>query len=255
MYKIIDTHCHIDMGEFDKDRAEVIDRSKKGGVKAIIVPAVVEEDFKKEQELAQKFDLIYHLVGVHPHEAKTITPDTYDTAIDYLKNKKCKGIGEIGLDYYYDNSPRDIQKEVFASFVDIAIEHNKPASIHCREAENDLIDILTPRKDLKGVIHCFSGDEKLLKFGLDRGLYFGIGGVLTFKNSQLKNVIKQIPAEQIVFETDAPYLAPVPKRGKRNEPLYIAFVIEKMAEILNTEAQKIADTAFENSKRIFALDV
>ncbi|WP_022671008.1 TatD family hydrolase [Hippea alviniae] len=254
MYKIIDTHCHIDMEQFDKDRDEVIKRSSENGVKAILVPATVVEDFEKEKELSEKYEPIYYMVGIHPHDAKTTNQKTYDEAVKHLNNEKCVGVGEIGLDYYYEHSPKDIQRDVFANFVELAIEKNYPVSIHCRDADDDLVDILISRKDVKGVIHCFSGSEKLLKLGLDLGLYFGIGGVLTFKNSHLKDVIKDVPLEFVVFETDAPFLAPVPKRGKRNEPLYIAYVIEKMAEILDLDAEKIAEIGFENAKRVFSLE-
>ncbi len=255
MYKIIDTHCHIDMEQFDEDRDEVIKRSSENGVKAILVPATVVEDFEKERQLSEKYEIIYYMVGIHPHDAKTANTSVYDEAIKHLKNKKCVGVGEIGLDYYYEHSPRDIQKDVFANFIDLAIENNYPVSIHCRDADDDLVDILISRKGVKGAIHCFSGSEKLLKLGLDLGLYFGIGGVLTFKNSHLKDVIKDVPLEFVIFETDAPFLAPVPKRGKRNEPLYIAYVIDKMAEILNIDAEKIAEIGFENAKQLFSLKV
>ena len=254
MYDIVDTHCHLDMEEFDKDREDVIKRSRENGVKAIIMPSTVKEDFEKEKSLCDKYDLLFYMVGVHPHEAKTANGEVFDLVQGHLKNEKCVGIGEIGLDYHYDLSPRNKQRDVFSDFLDMAIENNVPVSIHCRDADNDMVDILSSKKGLKGVIHCFSGSEKLLKVGLDLGLYFGIGGVLTFKNSILKDVIKDVPIEFVVFETDAPYLAPVPKRGKRNEPIYIGYVIEKMAEMLNRNPQEISKIAFENSKRVFSLD-
>ncbi len=254
MYEIVDTHCHLDMEEFDKDREDVIKRSRENGVKAIIMPSTVKEDFENERFLCDGHDLLFYMVGVHPHEAKTANGEVFDLAQKHLKKEKCVGIGEIGLDYHYDLSPRNKQRDVFSDFLDIAIENNVPISIHCRDADNDMVDILSFKKGLKGVIHCFSGSEKLLKVGLDLGLYFGIGGVLTFKNSILKDVIKDVPIEFVVFETDAPYLAPVPKRGKRNEPIYIKYVIEKMAEMLNKNPQEISKIAFENSKRVFSLD-
>ena len=254
MYEIIDTHCHLDMKEFDNDRDEVIKRSREDGVKAIIIPSTVEEDFENEKSLCDRYDLLFYMVGIHPHDAKTANGETFDLAQEHLKNEKCVGVGEIGLDYHYDLSPRNKQRNVFSDFLDMAIESDVPVSIHCRDADDDMVEILRSKKELKGVIHCFSGSEKLLKIGLDLGLYFGIGGVLTFKNSALKEVIKDVPLELVVFETDAPYLAPVPKRGKRNEPIYIKYVIEKMAEILNREPHGISKIAFENSKRVFSLD-
>ena len=254
MYEIIDTHCHLDMKEFDDDRDEVIKRSRENGVRAIIMPSTMKEDFENEKSLCDEYDLLFYMVGIHPHDAKTADGEAYDLAKKHLKNRKCVGVGEIGLDYHYDLSPRDKQRDVFSDFLDIAIKNSVPVSIHCRDADNDMVDILRSKKDLKGVIHCFSGSEKLLEVGLDLGLYFGIGGTLTFKNSVLKETIRDMPLDFVVFETDAPYLAPVPKRGKRNEPVFIKYVIEKMAEISGENPHKISKKVFENSKNVFSLD-
>ena len=254
MYKIIDTHCHLDMEEFDRDRDEVIKRSLEGGVEAIVIPSTKKSDYDRERELSKEYPIIFYMVGVHPHDAKTADKESYELALEHLKNERCVGVGEIGLDYYYNHSPKDVQKEVFANFLDIAKEYDVPVSIHCREAEDDLVDILMSKKGVRGVIHCFTGSERLLEAGLELGLFFGIGGVLTFKNSRLKDVIHKVPLEFVVFETDAPYLAPVPKRGKRNEPLYIRYVIEKMAELLDEDREKIAEAGYNNAKSVFSLD-
>ncbi len=242
------------MEEFDSDRDDVIKRSIEGGVESVIMPSTVEEDYEKELSLCRQFDgFLYFFAGIHPHDAKTCTNDTYDKAVGLLNNKYCKGIGEIGLDYYYEHSERDVQKDVFSNFLDIAIEYGLPVSIHSREAADDMVDILKTKKGLKGVIHCFSGESKLLDVGLELGLYFGIGGVLTFKNSLLRKNAYMIPLEFTVFETDAPYLAPVPKRGKRNEPLYINYVIDLLSELTGKDKAHIADIAYNNSKTIFSL--
>jgi len=250
---IIDTHCHLDMEEFNNDIDDVIERSAKAGIRAIVMASTKAKDFDRQKTLSYKYEILYYLVGIHPHDAKTRDAGVYDNAISHLKNRKCKGIGEIGLDYYYNHSEHNIQKEVFSNFLDIAVQYKKPVSIHSRESTDDLVDILKTKKGLIGVIHCFSGDEKLLKIGLDKGLYFGIGGVLTFKNSQLANIINRVPLESIVFETDAPYLTPVPFRGKRNEPSHIPYVIKKFSEITGKDTELIAQYAFENSKRVFSL--
>ncbi len=250
--KIIDTHCHLDMEEFDSDREEVIERSIEGGVENIIIPSTRQEDFSKERQLCEEHSsILRYLVGVHPHEAKTCNNDTYDKATEELKHPLCVGIGEIGLDYYYEHSVKDIQKEVFSNFLDIAIENGVPVSIHSREAADDMADILLSKKGLNGVIHCFSGEEKLLDVGLKLGLYFGIGGVLTFKKSLLRQTIEQVPIEFIVFETDAPYLAPVPKRGKRNEPLYIKYVAKELANLTQKEEPFLFERTYYNAKSIF----
>jgi TatD DNase family protein len=252
--KIIDTHCHLDMEEFDSDRDDVIERSKNGGVLRVIIPSTKEDDFEKERLLCeQNREFLCYLVGVHPHDAKTCTSSTYDIAKHHLNNELCKGIGEIGLDYYYEHSPKNIQKEVFNNFLDLALELNLPVSIHSRESTDDMVDILKTKKGLKGVIHCFSGEDKLLKIGLNLGLYFGIGGVVTFKKSLLRQNIDKVPQEFIVFETDAPYLAPVPKRGKRNEPLYIKYVIDEICALTDLDKDEIAELAYMNSKAIFGI--
>ncbi len=252
--KIIDTHCHLDMEEFDNDREDVIKRSKDGGIKAVIMPSTTEEDYDKEKSLCDEYNgFLFYFVGIHPHDAKTCTHSTYDTAINHLDNKSCVGIGEIGLDYYYEHSPKNIQKDVFNNFLDIAIEKDLPVSIHSRDATNDMVDILKTKKSLKGVIHCFSGEDELLKVGLELGLFFGIGGVVTFKKSLLRKNIKNVPIEYMVLETDAPYLAPVPKRGKRNEPLYIDYVLNNIAELTNNDKEKIASVAYNNSKALFGI--
>ncbi len=251
--KIIDTHCHLNMAEFDKDREEIIKNSVENGVEFIIMPSTELKDFNEEQTLCKKYSVLRYLVGIHPHEAKECSNSDYDAAYEHLKDENCKGIGEIGLDYYYEHSEKKTQKEVFNNFLDIAIEKNVPVSIHSRESTEDMIDILKTKKGLKGVIHCFSGEEKLLKTGLDMGLYFGIGGVLTFKKSLLRQNINIVPIERIVFETDAPYLAPHPKRGKRNEPLYINYVIEEMSSLTKQSKDILAKSAFKNSMEIFSL--
>ncbi len=252
LIRIIDTHCHLDMEEFDKDREDVIERSKAHGVEAIIIPATRDDEFERDRKLCDKHKgFLYYMVGVHPHEAKTCTQQSYEMMEEHLKNPLCVGIGEIGLDYHYDFSPRDTQREVFANMLDLASQIGKPVSIHSRESTEDMVDMLKSHKDIKGVIHCFSGEEKLLKTGLELGLFFGIGGVVTFKNSLLRKNINELPLERIVLETDAPYLAPVPKRGKRNEPMYIHYVIDTLSELKMEKKDKIAEIAYNNSRQIF----
>ena len=253
--EIIDTHCHLDMEEFDNDRKDVIKHSKEGGVVNIIIPSTIKEDFLKEKSLCEEYaGYLYYLVGVHPHEAKMCTNEAYDEALKHLSGLSCSGIGEIGLDYYYEHSERKIQKEVFNNFLDMALDNNAPVSIHSRDAADDTADILSSKKGLKGVIHCFSGEEKLLKVGLDLGLYFGIGGVVTFKNSLLRKNIKQVPIEFMVFETDAPYLAPKPKRGKRNEPLYIKYTAKELSELLGMDEEYLFNKTYTNAKTVFGID-
>ncbi len=250
-FSIIDTHCHINMPEFDSDRDEVLDRCRREGVKAVIVASTVGREFQGLMEMSEQYELLYYMVGVHPHEAKSASQFDYYLAETHLEKERCCGVGEIGLDYHYGFSPRNIQRDVFSNFLDIALSYNVPVSIHSREATADTVDILQSKTGLRGVIHCFSGDMVLFKLALDIGLYFGIGGVLTFKNSALRKVIRGIPLDRIVVETDAPYLAPVPVRGKRNEPVFLKYIIAELSELLGIPSVELCDKIYENTLKLF----
>ena len=253
---IIDTHCHLDDDRYIDDIEEVIKNSKSGGVEKIIIPSADPKTLKRAIKLSQEFEDIYFAVGVHPYHA-----DEFD--LDVLKkevsNPKCVAIGECGLDYYRlpkDESEvqeyKELQKKVFIAQILLAKEVKKPLIVHIRDSSADSLEILEKYAGEEGgVLHCYNADHQLLKLA-NKNFYFGIGGVLTFKNAKkLVEVYPQIPQDRLVAETDAPYLTPTPHRGKRNEPLYTKFVIEKMAELSEISIEEMESITTQNSIRLF----
>ena len=250
---IIDTHTHLDNVKFAKDIGEVIKRAKEAGVKKFIIPAASPKDLPKAIELAEKYEEIYFAVGVHPID---IVHFEYDYLLNHIKHPKCVAVGEIGLDYYHSKDTKDYQIELFQEQLDIAIEYNKPVIIHIREASKDSLEILEryikEYPNLKGVLHCYNADEQLLK--LKDNFYYGIGGVITFKNAKkLLEVFPKIPKNRVIIETDSPYLTPHPHRGERNEPLYTTFVRDKIAELWSITKEEVENITTNNTKELFKI--
>ncbi len=249
---MIDTHSHIDMLE---NPEQAVETAAALGVEAIILPCAYPKDIDKIFDLTQKFENVYGLLGVHPSEAK----DWEDTLIEkiklYAQNPKIKGIGEIGLDYYWDKSFNDIQKEVFIKQIELANELNLPICVHDRDAHKDTFDILkSHNKTSKVVMHCFSGSVEFAKECVKEGWYLALGGVVTFKNAvKTKEVAKEIPLENLLIETDAPYLTPVPHRGKENRPEYVRFVAEEIAKIREVSFEEIDKITTRNAKKVYNL--
>ena len=258
--RIFDTHAHYSDKRFDDDREEVISRLRSCGVELVSDVACDLRSVEKTFELVDKYDLIYGVVGMHPHYVSDMSFELLDELGKHLAHPKMRAIGEIGLDYYYDFSPREAQKEWFDAQLSLAAELGKPVVLHVRDAMGDSIDILRSHKQelLKngGVMHCFSGSAESAKECLDMGLYIGFGGSLTFKNNR-KGVetAAMVPSDRFVFETDCPYLAPVPHRGERNDSTLIPLVAEKFAEIRGVGAEEACLAAFENGCRLFGIEV
>lgn len=254
---LIDTHCHIDFKDFDSDRDEVIDRARNAGVAKIINVGSSVEGSLRAVELSRKYDMVYATLGVHPHEAKTVT----DKVIEDFRaiagaNGKVVAVGEVGLDYFRNLSPKDAQIAVFKRFIGLALDINKPLIFHCREAKDDLLAILRKEKrsGYRGVIHCFSEDTDFLKECLDLGLFVSFTCNLTFKNAKaLREVAKEVPAERLLLETDAPFLAPQEFRGKRNEPAYLKYLIGEWSKILGLSGEDIARITTHNANSFFGL--
>lgn len=259
---IVDTHCHLDDDQFDDDLDEVILRAREKGIVNIIIPGADIKDISKARDISYAYDDVYFAAGVHPYHA-----DDFDLAYleEMANDKRCIAIGECGLDYYKIKehfstqeeilSNKELQKKIFKSQIDLAIKLKKPIIIHAREANEDIYDILkfSANKLVGGVLHCYNASKLLLELK-DCGFYFGIGGVITFKNANnLVQIINSIPLDRLLIETDAPYLAPVPHRGKRNEPSYTRLVVEKISEILNLDVNKIEDITTSNAKRLFGI--
>ncbi|MSN96011.1 TatD family deoxyribonuclease [Campylobacter sp. FMV-PI01] len=259
---IVDTHCHLDDQSFDIDLSEVIKKAKQNGVEKIIIPGANMSDLEKAKEISHKFDGIYFSVGVHPYYA-----DDFDlTSLrEFAKDEKCVAVGECGLDYFKIKEKflddelvlknKNLQKRVFLDQIFLAKELKKPLIVHIRDANSDSFEILKSNaKDLVGgVLHCYNASELLLDLK-DFGFYFGIGGVLTFKNAKnLVEILPKIPLDKLLIETDAPYLAPTPHRGRRNEPLYTNLVVEKICEILNLTKEEVEDITTKNAKQLFKI--
>jgi len=250
--RLIDSHAHLDDRAFAKDRAAVIARCFEASIGVITIGA----DLRSSREavrLAERHRGIWATVGVHPHDAKTLTADALGELEELAK--RAVAIGEIGLDYYRDLSPRDVQRKVFAGQLDMASRLKLPIAIHNRESTDDLLAILREAgTSHRGVIHSFLGDRALAETFLSLGFHLGIGGPITFpKNGALREAVRSIPPDRILLETDCPYLTPVPYRGRRNEPAYVHYVAEAIAEIKGIAAEDVAHRTTENTERLFGL--
>lgn len=252
---LIDSHVHLNHEKFDLDREYIIKNLEKNGIELVVNIGADLESSIQSVDLAKKYSNIYAVVGVHPHSAKDVTGETLEAIRALTRREKVVAIGEIGLDYHYDYSPRDIQRQVFIDQIKLAKELDMPIVVHSREADEDTLAILKEEgQDLRGIIHCFSSDRRMLEEYLALGFYIAIGGPVTFKKTdELKEVAKIVPLEKLIVETDAPYLAPHPYRGKRNEPI---FVRETAAVIANLKGILLDDLALEtnkNTKEIFGI--
>jgi len=256
---IIDTHIHLDDKRYKDDLDEVIKRAKEGGVKKFIIPGADIKTLPKAVEIAQRYEDVYFAVGIHPYDKEQYSDGVFD---EYINHPKCIAVGECGLDYYRlegsdeeKQKEKEIQKEVFIAQIELAKKHNKPLIVHIREASNDSKEILKnyDAKKVGGVLHCFNASEILLDLA-DDGFYFGIGGVVTFKNAKkLVEILPKIPKERLIIETDGPYLTPEPYRGKRNEPVYTTYVAKKIAEILGMNYDEVCELTTNNAKRLFRI--
>ena len=252
---LIDSHAHLDDEKFDEDREEVISSLKNNGVEFVINPASDLESSKNAVRLANKYENIYACIGNHPHEAKLYNDEVEDEYIELSKNKKVVAIGEIGLDYHYDNSPRDIQRDVFIRQIELAKKLNLPIVIHSRDAVGDTLEILEEYgKDMKVMIHAYSESVEVLRNYLKLGFYISIGGVVTFKNARkVKESVIELPLDRLLIETDSPYLTPEPYRGKRNEPKYTKYVAMKLSELMEINVEKIIEASNMNAKKFFGI--
>lgn len=255
---IVDTHAHLDMEEYDGDRAEVIQRARDNGVDYILNIGCDLRSSLRSVELTEEYDFIYATAGVHPHDAKDINGTTYGELRKLLAHPKTLALGEIGLDYYKNFSPRDVQRQHFQKQVELARELRKPIVVHCRDANDDIAAILSkyyPNNDgPSGIFHCFSGDEELARKALDMGFYISFAGTVTFKKAEaLREVVKIVPGHRLFLETDCPYLAPTPHRGKRNEPSYVNLTAERIAEIRGLTVEDVRRSTSQNFHDLFGV--
>ncbi len=251
---MIDTHCHLEMEPFDVDREDVIKRAQEAGLEAIITIGSDFEGNRGGVALAEKYDSVFAAVGMHPHDAKNLTQAAFDQIKIWSAHRKVVAIGEIGLDYHYDHSPREVQRAAFRQQLDFAIETGLPVCVHSREAKEDTLQILKDSGIRQGVMHCFSGDRDMAEEVLAMGFHISIAGPVTFKKaSQLREAAKIIPDERLLVETDAPYLAPEPYRGKRNEPAFVVHTARLLAELRGVSAEDIDRITTTNAKRLFKI--
>ncbi|HHX23895.1 MAG: TatD family hydrolase [Tepidanaerobacteraceae bacterium] len=250
---LADVHAHLDDKAFDDDRQEVLKNIKEAGITVINAGS----DIKSSEfslRLAQENDFIYACVGVHPHEAQKVKKDYINQLEKLANNPKVLGIGEIGLDYYYDFSDRKIQKRVFSEQIDLAKSLDLPVVIHDRDAHKDTLDILKDLRPLKGLMHCYSGSFEMAQELIKLGFYFSFGGVITFKNAKKpKEVVSKLPLDRILLETDCPYLSPEPFRGKRNDPTRIPVIAKALAGLKELSLDKVVETTNENLSKLFRL--
>jgi TatD DNase family protein len=253
---LIDTHAHLEMREFNDDRDDVIRRAREAGVDYIITIGTTVESSRDAVMLADKYDFIYAAIGIHPHEVKDILHPAYDIIRHFAKHKKVVAYGEIGLDYHYEYSPRADQKRKFRDMLREARELDLPVIIHDREAHEDTLQILSEEwsPDLGGVMHCFSGDAAMAKKVIDMGFSISIAGPVTFPKAEaLREAVRQIPIEHLLIETDAPYLAPQPFRGKRNEPAFVRHTAEMIAQVKGLSFDDVARITSFNAMQLFGM--
>ncbi|MBK1811676.1 TatD family hydrolase [Clostridium sp. YIM B02505] len=254
-FNIFDTHAHYDDKSFDDDREKVIADIKNNGVIGVLNCGSSLYGAEMSVKLSEQYDIFYAAVGIHPENANEFNEGSFEKIKELAKNKKVKAIGEIGLDYYWEeNPPREVQKSVFRAHMKLAEELGLPVVIHDREAHGDTLEIMKEFTNVKGIVHCFSGSVEFAKECLKLGYYIGFTGVVTFKNAKkILEVANEVPLDRMLVETDCPYMAPVPFRGKRNQSDYIRYIVEKLSEIKGLEPKEINDQFIKNIKQLLKL--
>ncbi|MBV9746354.1 MAG: TatD family hydrolase [Acidobacteriia bacterium] len=251
--KLVDSHCHLDDKQFDSDREETVARARAAGVETMLAIGTGEgpPDLEAAIRLAEQFGFVYATVGVHPHDAAKTTEETFEHIRRLLHHPKVLAIGEIGLDYHYDFSPREVQRAAFERQLELAAQAKLPVVIHTREAWDDTISILRAASPDSGIMHCFTGDADQARQALDLGFHLAFGGVLTFPKAEIVREAARItPADRLLVETDCPYLAPVPMRGKRNEPAFLVETVRRLADVRGCRAEEIAAQTTRNFERL-----
>ncbi len=252
---IFDTHAHYDDEQFDVDREEILGAMAGSGVGTVVNVSSDVSSWDKIRRLIEKYTFIYGAAGVHPDAVGELDKEKFQRLENIIQEDKIVAVGEIGLDYYWDNESRELQKKWFILQLQMARKHGLPVIIHSREAAADTLEIMQEyAKGMKGVIHCFSYSKELAQEYVKMGFYLGIGGVVTFKNAKkLKDVVRQVPLESLVLETDCPYLAPVPNRGKRNSSLNLVYVAEEIAQLKEMAYEEVIRQTEENARELYQL--
>ncbi len=252
---LVDSHCHLDFDDFEGDTAEIIARARENGVNMILNAGNNLNELENQLALSEKYPFVYAAVGVHPHNAQEYPELTAEEIIAKTVHKKVIGIGETGLDYYYDYAPKDLQIKLLKEHIKASQETNLPIIIHNRDSDDDMMNVLGEayrQKPFPGVIHCFSSSEKFAEFALSIGFYLSASGMITFnKSAELRDIFAKVPLERLLVETDSPFLAPVPERGHRNEPSFVRYTAEKLAQIRDIPFEKLAQITSDNFCNLF----
>jgi len=249
---LVDSHCHLDFPDFAADREAIIARARLAGVETMLTISTRLDEFDGVRAIAEAHDAIWCSVGVHPHEAKDHAALVPHELVARAAHPKVVGIGETGLDFHYDLSPRDVQERVFRVHIEASRETGLPLIIHAREADRELARILDEERPPPGVMHCFSSGRALAEAALAVGFYISISGIVTFRNAEeLRAIVRDLPVDRLLVETDAPYLAPVPHRGKRNEPAFVAATAAAVAALKGLQAEELAEITSANFFRLF----
>jgi TatD DNase family protein len=255
--RLIDTHTHLYFQQYEGDLRHVLIRAEEAGVGHMITIGIDADTSRHSLELTESHSQIYAAAGIHPHDAVDIKEGDIEQISEMLDHPKVVAIGEVGLDFYRNISPPDLQKQIFKMFMEWSLERQLPMIIHTRQAEEDIITVLRDRckQGWKGVFHCFPGDADMAKTVLDMGFYISFTGNITFKNSKAAAVVETVPLDRLMVETDCPFLTPVPYRGKRNEPAYVSLVARKMAEIKGVAYESVVETTTKNAIDLFNLPI
>lgn len=254
---LFDTHVHLNAEQFNEDLEEVISRAKEAGVGKMVVVGFDRPTIERAMELVEHYDFLYASVGWHPVDAIDMTDEDLAWIEELSSHPKVVALGEMGLDYHWDKSPKDVQKEVFRKQIHLAKKVKLPIIIHNREATQDIVDILREEgaEEVGGIMHCFSGSPEIAQECVDMNFYISLGGPVTFKNAKKpKEVAEEIPLERLLIETDCPYLAPHPNRGKRNEPAYVKLVAEQIAELKGISLEEVERMTTENANKLFNIN-
>ncbi|MFP7295407.1 TatD family hydrolase [Bacillus safensis] len=254
---LFDTHAHLNAEQYNEDLEQVIERAKSEKVEKIVVVGFDRPTITRAMELIEEYDFIYAAIGWHPVDAIDMTDEDFAWIKDLSQHEKVVAIGEMGLDYYWDKSPKDVQKEVFRRQIALAKEVKLPIVIHNRDATEDVVTILKEEgaAEVGGIMHCFTGSLETAKACMEMNFYISFGGPVTFKNAKKpKEVVKEIPSDKLLIETDCPYLTPVPFRGKRNEPSYVKYIAEQIAELREISFEELAELTTKNAKKVFRIN-
>ena len=249
-----DSHCHLTDSAFEPDRGDAIARALAAGVTGMVTICSDADGIPAVVELCRAHPQIWGTAGVHPHEARHGSPEALARVRDALTSEpRLRAVGECGLDYHYDHSPRETQRAVFRAQLELAAELDRPVVVHCREAEADVAHLIREHRGVRGVLHCFSGGSELLGVGLDAGWYVSFAGVVSFKRFDGQELLRAVPRDRLLVETDSPYLAPVPYRGKRNEPAYVARVAAAVAQLRDEPVEEVASYSAANARAFFGV--